>query len=84
MRFDITREPGEVEIGDIVVFRLQTTKSVKWTCGTVRCFTDDKDAPAIVLSNNKIPEYDGYEMICCIKSAPEASQLSIDDEESGQ
>lgn len=26
------------------------------TCGLVRCFTDDKDAPAIVLTTGSIPD----------------------------
>ncbi|KFI52618.1 hypothetical protein [Bifidobacterium biavatii] len=78
MRFEITTEPGEVQPGDIVVFRLETKRSVKWTCGKVRCFTDDTDAPAIVLATGSIPEYDGYELICCIKSIPDVLQMTID------
>lgn len=61
VRFEITTEPGTVAPGDLVVLRLVTQKGgVKWTCGTVRCFTDDEDQPAIVLTTGKIPEYDGY------------------------
>lgn len=47
MRYEISTEPGDVRPGDLVVFRLQTKNSVKWSCGPVRCFTDDKDAPAM-------------------------------------
>lgn len=57
----------------------QTKNSVKWSCGPVRCFTDDKDAPAIVLTTGSIPEYAGYELICCIKSIPDAVQLDIEE-----
>ena len=52
---------------------------MKWSCGPVRCFTDDKDAPAIVLTTGSIPEYAGYELICCIKSIPDAVQLDIEE-----
>ncbi len=52
----------------------------KWTCGTVRCFTDDEDQPAIVLTTGKIPEYDGYWLVCCIKSIPDEVQMAITDE----
>lgn len=77
MRYEISTEPGDVRPGDLVVFRLQTKNSVKWSCGPVRCFTDDKDAPAIVLTTGSIPEYAGYELICCIKSIPDAVQLDL-------
>lgn len=60
MRYEISTEPGDVRPGDLVVFRLQTKNSVKWSCGPVRCFTDDKDAPAVVLTTGSIPEYAGY------------------------
>lgn len=79
MRYEISTEPGDVRPGDLVVFRLQTKNSVKWSCGLVRCFTDDKDAPAIVLTTGSIPEYAGYELICCIKSIPDAVQLDIEE-----
>lgn len=52
MRYEISTEPGDVRPGDLVVFRLQTKNSVKWSCGPVRCFTDDKDAPAEFLGWN--------------------------------
>lgn len=42
MRYEISTEPGDVRPGDLVVFRLQTKNSVKWSCGPVRCFTDDR------------------------------------------
>lgn len=51
MRYEVSQEPKDVEPGDIAVMRLVTTKgAVKWTCGTVRCFTDDNEDPAIVLT----------------------------------
>ncbi|OXN01104.1 hypothetical protein [Bifidobacterium vansinderenii] len=81
VRFEITTVANDVRPGDLVVLRLVTQKgAVKWTCGTVRCFTDDADDPAIVLTTGKIPEYDGYSLVCCIKSIPDEVQLSIDDE----
>lgn len=56
MRYEVSQEPKDVEPGDIEVMRLVTTKgAVKWTCGTVRCFTDDDEDPAIVLTTGKIP-----------------------------
>lgn len=59
MRYEVSQEPKDVEPGDIAVMRLVTTKgAVKWTCGTVRCFTDDDEDPAIVLTTGKIPEND--------------------------
>lgn len=36
-------------------------------------------APAIVLTTGSIPEYAGYELICCIKSIPDAVQLDIEE-----
>lgn len=80
MHYEITTAPGEVRPGDIVVFRLETKRSIKWDCGKVRCFTDDPDSPAIVLTTGKIPEYGGYELICCIKSIPDVVQMTIDGE----
>lgn len=81
VRFEITTEPGTVAPGDLVVLRLVTQKGgVKWTCGTVRCFTDDEDQPAIVLTTGKIPEYDGYGLVCCIKSIPDEVQMEINDD----
>ncbi len=81
VRFEITTEPGTVAPGDLVVLRLVNMKGgVKWTCGTVRCFTDDEDQPAIVLTTGKIPEYDGYALVCCIKSIPDEVQMTITDE----
>ena len=53
---------------------------MKWTCGTVRCFTDDEDQPAIVLTTGKIPEYDGYGLVCCIKSIPDEVQMALNDD----
>lgn len=80
MRYEVSQEPKDVEPGDIAVMRLVTTKgAVKWTCGTVRCFTDDDEDPAIVLTTGSIPEYAGYELICCIKSIPDAVQLDIEE-----
>lgn len=80
VRFEITTEPDKVAPGDLVVLRLVTQKGgVKWTCGQVRCFTDDKDMPAIVLTTGAIPEYAGYELICCIRSIPDAVQLDIEE-----
>lgn len=65
VRFEITTEPDTVAPGDLVVLRLVTQRGgVKWTCGIVRCFTDDEDQPAIVLNTGKIPEYDGYALVC--------------------
>lgn len=79
MRFEIYTRPDDVSPGDIVVLRMVTQKgAVKWTCGTVRCFTDDTDEPAIVLTTGRIPEYDGYMLVCCIRSIPDAEQLTID------
>lgn len=81
VRFEITTEAEAVRPGDLVVLRLVTQKgAVKWTCGTVRCFTDDAEDPAIVLTTGKIPEYDGYGLVCCIKSIPDEVQMSINDE----
>lgn len=80
MRYEITTAASEVSPNDIAVFRLETKSGVKWTCGKVRCFTDDRDTPAIVLATGKIPEYDGYELICCIKSIPDAVQMTIADD----
>lgn len=81
MRYEAITEPEEVQPGDLVVLRLVTQKgAVKWTCGTVRCFTDDAEYPAIVLTTGKIPEYDGYALICCIKSIPDVVQMTIDGE----
>lgn len=31
MRYEISAEPGDVRPGDLVVFRLQTKNSVKWS-----------------------------------------------------
>lgn len=36
--------------------------------------------PGILLTTGKIPEYDGYELICCIKSIPDVVQMTIDGE----
>lgn len=80
MRYEITTAPEEVQPGDIVVFRLETKRSIKWDCGKVRCFTDDVDSPAIVLTTGKIPEYDGYELIFCIKPIPDVVQMALNDE----
>lgn len=81
VRFEITTEPNTVAPGDLVVLRLVTQKGgVKWTCGIVRCFTDDEDQPAIVLTTGKIPEYDGYCLVCCIKSIPDEVQMTINDD----
>lgn len=80
MRFEITTEPERVEPGDLVVFRLETKRGVKWSCGKVRCFTAEHEDSCIVLNNGEIPEYGGYDLICCIKSIPDEIQLSIDDE----
>lgn len=78
-RFEITSVASSVRPGDLVVFRLVTKRGlVRWECGVVRCFTDDADDPAIVLNDGGIPEYDGYELVCCIKTVAEAEQLSID------
>lgn len=56
MRYEVSQEPKDVEPGDIAVMRLVTTKgAVKWTCGTVRCFTDDDEDPAIVLTTARFP-----------------------------
>ncbi|WP_316114113.1 hypothetical protein [Bifidobacterium scardovii] len=79
MRYEITTLPEDVRPGDLVVFRLQTKSRVKWQCGPVRCFTDDKDAPAIVLTTGAIHEYAGYELICCVRSIPDSVQLSIEE-----
>jgi hypothetical protein len=81
VRFEITTEPDTVAPGDLVVLRLVTQKGgVKWCCGTVRCFTDESAPPAIVLNTGKIPEYDGYSLVCCIKSIPDEVQMAITDE----
>lgn len=42
--------------------------------------SDDEDQPAIVLNTGKIPEYDGYALVCCIKSIPDEVQMAITDE----
>ena len=39
-----------------------------------------KTNPAIVLTTGKIPEYDGYALVCCIKSIPDEVQMAITDE----
>lgn len=86
VRFEITTEPDTVAPGDLVVLRLVVLRlvtqrgGVKWTCGIVRCFTDDEDQPAIVLTTGKIPEYDGYGLVCCIKSIPDEVRMAITDE----
>lgn len=65
-----------MSLGDLV-----TTKgAVKWTCGTVRCFTDDNEDPAIVLTTGKIPEYDGYELVCRIRPIPDVVQMTLNDD----
>lgn len=49
MRYEVSQEPKDVEPGDIAVMRLVTTKgAVKWTCGTVRCFTDGRSALMLI------------------------------------
>ncbi len=79
--FETTTEPATVAQGDLVVLSLVTKNgSTKWLCGVVRCFTDDEDRPAIVLTTGKVPEYDGYELVCCIKSVPDEVQMEITDE----
>lgn len=46
MRYEAITEPEEVQPGDLVVLRLVTQKgAVKWTCGTVRCFTETRKTP---------------------------------------
>lgn len=81
MRYEVSQEPKDVEPGDIAVMRLVTTKgAVKWTCGTVRCFTDDDEDPAIVLTTGKIPEYDGYELVCRIRPIPDVVQMTLNDD----
>lgn len=81
VRFEITTEPDTVAPGDLVVLRLVTQKGgVKWTCGIVRCFTDDEDQPAIVLTTGKIPEYDGYELVCRIRPIPDVVQMTLNDD----
>lgn len=32
------------------------------------------------ITTGKIPEYDGYELICCIKSIPDVVQMALNDE----
>lgn len=81
VRYEVSQEPKDVEPGDIAVMRLVTTKgAVKWTCGTVRCFTDDNEDPAIVLTTGKIPEYDGYELVCRIRPIPDVVQMTFNDD----
>lgn len=81
MRYEVSQEPKDVEPGDIAVMRLVTTKgAVKWTCGTVRCFTDDDEDPTIVLTTGKIPEYDGYELVCRIRPIPDVVQMTLNDD----
>lgn len=81
VRYEVSQEPKDVEPGDIAVMRLVTTKgAVKWTCGTVRCFTDDDEDPAIVLTTGKIPEYDGYELVCRIRPIPDVVQMTLNDD----
>ncbi len=46
----------------------------------VRCFTDDDEDPAIVLTTGKIPEYDGYELVCCIRPIPDVVQMTLNDD----
>lgn len=38
------------------------------------------NARAVVLNTGKIPEYDGYALVCCIKSIPDEVQMTITDE----
>ena len=72
MRYEGSQEPKDVEPGDIAVMRLVTTKgAVKWTCGTVRCFSDDDEDPAI---------YDGYELVCRIRPIPDVVQMTLNDD----
>ncbi|KFI84469.1 hypothetical protein BREU_1244 [Bifidobacterium reuteri DSM 23975] len=81
MRFEISQEPKDVRPGDIAVMRLVTTKgAAKWMCGTVRCFTDDEEDPAIVLTTGKIPEYDGYALVFGIRPIPDVEQLAVDED----
>ena len=46
----------------------------------VRCFTDDDEDPAIVLTTGKIPEYDGYELVCRIRPIPDVVQMTLNDD----
>lgn len=45
-----------------------------------RCFTDDDEDPAIVLTTGKIPEYDGYELVCRIRPIPDVVQMTLNDD----
>lgn len=40
---------------------------------------DDED-PAIVLTTGKIPEYDGYELVCRIRPIPDVVQMTLNDD----
>lgn len=44
-----------------------------------KCGMPKHDEAAIVLTTGSIPEYAGYELICCIKSIPDAVQLDIEE-----
>lgn len=39
----------------------------------------DED-PAIVLTTGKIPEYDGYELVCRIRPIPDVVQMTLNDD----
>ena len=43
-------------------------------------FTDDDEDPAIVLTTGKIPEYDGYELVCRIRPIPDVVQMTLNDD----
>lgn len=73
--YEATLDRERMRSDCLAVFCRETKTAVKWECGQVRCFTDDKDQPAIVLASGRIPEYDGYRFAAGL--TPLAVQLSI-------
>jgi len=73
--YEATLDRERMRSDCLAVFCQETKTAVKWECGQVRCFTDDKDQPAIVLASGRIPEYDGYRFVAGL--TPLAVQLSI-------
>lgn len=80
VRFEITTEPDTVAPGDLVVLPGDAEGRREVDVRHRALLTDDEDQPAIVLTTGKIPEYDGYGLVCCIKSIPDEVQMAITDE----
>lgn len=49
--YEATLDRERMRSDCLAVFCRETKTAVKWECGQVRCFTDDKDQPAIVLAS---------------------------------